>query len=207
MWAKGSNVGNFGQNIHVIEKYRLGVNPTESSKRHPDKCWVSTQPIKHAARKAFTLIELLVVVLIIGILAAVALPQYQRAVEKSRAATIFAIVRTLSQAERVYYLANGNWPIKLTDLDVDIEGWTLNDNKNEATKGKQKIELGGADWAYSIRGWWNTNLHGFIEYYPKTGNLVCWAGKTDQLANQTCQSFSSKQLETAQGGRYGYILN
>ena len=70
----------------------------------------------------FTLIELLVVVLIIGILAAVALPQYQKAVEKSRAAEGLVIIKTLAQAEQVYYLANGDYSYDINLLDVDIPG-------------------------------------------------------------------------------------
>ena len=76
-------------------------------------------------KQAFTLIELLVVVLIIGILAAVAVPQYQKAVEKSRTAEGLAIINAIARAEERYYLANGMYSTDLTLLDIEIPGESL----------------------------------------------------------------------------------
>ena len=71
-------------------------------------------------KKAFTLIELLVVVLIIGILAAVALPQYQVAVMKSRFATLIPLVRTVKEAQEAYYLSNNGYSTSFEELDVEV---------------------------------------------------------------------------------------
>ena len=72
--------------------------------------------------KAFTLIEVLVVVLIIGILSAIALPQYQLTVEKARAAEALINLRAIADANRRYHLANGEYTYDITLLDIDLPG-------------------------------------------------------------------------------------
>ncbi len=72
--------------------------------------------------KGFTLIELLVVVLIIGILSAVALPQYTKAVEKSRAAEAIQILRYMHQQGELCVLEKGDELCSCkTNEDIGIE--------------------------------------------------------------------------------------
>ncbi len=71
------------------------------------------------AKRGFTLIELLVVVLIVGILAAVALPQYTKAVERSRLAGVWSTMGSLRQALAVAYLQGDGADVPYLDIGIE----------------------------------------------------------------------------------------
>ena len=70
-------------------------------------------------------------VLIIGILAAVALPQYEMAVLKSRIMSQVPVARSIKDAQEVYWLANGKYAYSLPDAGVDIPGCKLASRSNQ----------------------------------------------------------------------------
>lgn len=100
------------------------------------------------ATAGFTLIELLVVVLIIGILSAVAVPQYEKAVEKSRATQAFTLLKSLYAAQASYYMANGRYATSFDDLDVEIP-WTGNEKWYTADTMDTRSNQ---DWSLQISG-------------------------------------------------------
>ena len=71
-------------------------------------------------KKGFTLIELLVVVLIIGILSAVALPQYTKAVEKAKVSEILTTGKSFVQAQQIYFLEHGEYTSEKEKLSIDL---------------------------------------------------------------------------------------
>lgn len=98
-------------------------------------------------KHGFTLIELLVVILIIGILSSVALPQYTKAVEKSRAVQALTMLKSIVQAQKVYYMANGTYARSFDDLDVTLD-WP--GRENFLVSGSVADVRSNGDWSIQL---------------------------------------------------------
>ena len=131
----------------------------------------------------FTLIELLVVVLIIGILAAVALPQYQQAVEKTRTSNLLPILRAIDNAQKTYYLSNGTRADDFSKLDIDMPaGFTDAQDSTYRHYNNFTCWLNGVS-SFSCR---STNGPRLEKYYH-VDFFLCWHNKDAQL-KRICQS-------------------
>ena len=100
-------------------------------------------------KKGFTLIELLVVVLIIGILAAMAMPQYFKAVERSRMTEADTLLGSNAQAQRRKFLQRNSFTTNYKGLDVspkDSSGSTY------YTKGNPTTGANGNGFAVVLSG-------------------------------------------------------
>ncbi len=155
------------------------------------------------SKKGFTLVELLVVVLIIGILAAIAVPQYQVAVMKSRVAQIISAISSIAQAQEVYYLANGHYTDTLNDLDIDVKipaDWEL---KFYNTVSLRKVEARYKKMNNDIQIIHYYNNYGKSYYYP--GKSYCFARAGNNFADQVCKSIGTEEGKSDSSGTR-YIL-
>jgi prepilin-type N-terminal cleavage/methylation domain-containing protein len=138
----------------------------------------------------FTLIELLVVVIIIGILAAIALPQYQKAVYKSKISGLLVDIKAVADAQKIYFLEKGEYALSFSDLIIEFPSYNAFEASRMRGKdfdiGLQKLENG--DIYLSSGGYNNgcrTEFWGnscFILYYNfAKDDLFCVNGLTTPL--------------------------
>ena len=161
--------------------------------------------------RAFTLIELLVVVLIIGILAAVAVPQYQKAVEKSRIAEARIMLNAIYKGYQLCILQNGTDSDKCTldennfsnvnnnllaNMDISLPG----EIETDCPDGSSHVCVNTKDWSYgtdSTEAWYASRIqNGASPYYLTlslaTGTITC---SDDNVAGSCARICGSNECE------------
>lgn len=126
-------------------------------------------------KKGFTLIELLVVVLIIGILSAIAVPQYQRVVTKARFVQMETATKAVQEAQRIYYMENSEYATDLEMLAVSFP-------KNTETTFKFKDITCNIGLSFVQCFMSKPNKISFYRFYDRSDHVQCCAYKEDNYA-------------------------
>ena len=86
-------------------------------------------------KMGFTLLELLIVILIIGLLSAISIPMYKKAVEKSKVSDALSTMQAVSKSEHGWYLVRNNYTKDFANLDIDLYDKDGNKADNDTLEG------------------------------------------------------------------------
>ena len=155
-------------------------------------------------KKAFTLIELLVVVLIIGILAAIALPQYEKTVEKARLAEVLPRAKAIEESMEIYRLENGtpNSSVDISEVNEDVMGGLQCEDGTCSSKyfgyraGFQMVDCGDVTngWCafHTLSNNANIMLWGELDNNGKWTRVCQYCGECgDEIGKMLCKSLES----------------
>ena len=139
--------------------------------------------------------------LIIGILAAVALPQYKFAVDKARFNKLISMVKNIIKAEEVYYLSNGKYTDSWKEIDISfpgtIKGVYLSSNEGWT------LQLASSGMIIATDKYL-PNIVLYVGYsHPDnknwTNQYACYAKQTSEQAQNFCRRFTKRNKKSGSG--------
>ena len=191
------------KNKNVVVKHK-GHSNLDLESHHMSLCNDEIlNQVQDDDRKGFTLIEVLIVVLIIAILSAVAVPQYQKAVMKSRYSALMPIAKSLANGNEAYYMDKGQYATSPTELDVA--------GQDEKYPDGTKVDMSRGEYSYVLAKRDNLPLN-YLVYQKHSekfaDNIHCEADENNPMAQEVCQGLGGELISGSQTEGYlTYVLS